>query len=357
MSELPRCGHCGVPIHVTAEHKWLGDGSIVQSAYQEHRMCFIETENFDPLYMGISELASVPIEPIVVDVAHRSTRAYMNQLVSEDVRHDVQNKALNIEAVFEMMFEIGRIMGYGDPGLIDARYEPGEHDFARMRYVSPCSKPLIAGTVAGTVESYTGRDAGVTYEDVGSDAIDVMVVPATCAVEKKDRMWFRPYRPKPGGIELRKCPECGGPAKLAEFEWDLDRGVIRSRETGRRMALVGPPMIEPIFRELESELGASVPEVVIEAQRRFVRGGRYSVSEVRSEDNMREQLQRRGLGYVRELDMSRKGVHLALENAATPLLSVGFTLGLFELSTGIESKVDWDLSSDGLLEVTVAPWN
>ena len=98
-------------------------------------------------------------------------------------------------------------------------------------------------------------------------------------------------------------------------------------------------------------------EVVIEAQRRFVRGGYYSVSEVRGEPRMREVLALRGMGELLELKLGRKGVELRLANAALPLMGVGLTQGLYELAFGIESRVTWSFSEEGLLEVSVSPWD
>jgi hypothetical protein len=357
MPEIPRCKQCGVPLDVTSEHLWLNDGSIVQTAYPDYRLVFIETESFDPLYCGISELVGEPVEPFVVNTARRSTRAYMNKLVSDEVRDQLANGRIDIHLILGIMFQLARIMGYGSPELLDVRFEQRDDDLITLRYHNPCSVPLIAGTVAGTVESYVARPAGVTYDAVDRDTIDINVFPSLRQPETRERVLIVPYKAGPDEIELRRCPLCGGPAKLAEFEWDVDTGIIISKTSGRRMALVGSSIIEPVFRELEKELGESIPEVVVEAQRRFVRSGSYSVSEVRSVANMRDQLALRGIGCIKELTMGRKGVHMILERAGTPLLSTGMVQGMYELYSGIESKVEWELSEDGVLEVSVVPWD
>jgi len=149
MPETPRCKQCGVPSDITSKHSWLDDGSIVQTAYPYYRLVFIETESFDPLCCGISELIGEPVEPFVVNTARRSTRAYMNKLMSDEVRDQLANGRIDIHLVLETMFRLARIMGYGSPELLDVRFEQRDDDLVTLRYRNPCSVPLIAGNGGG----------------------------------------------------------------------------------------------------------------------------------------------------------------------------------------------------------------
>ena len=181
--------------------------------------------------------------------------------------------------------------------------------------------------------------------------------PADHPQEMKERMQLEPYTPGESGVDLPRCGTCGAPAALSGFSWDTEWGVIRERATGRRLAMLGPAMMDPVFDELEAELGSEVPEIVVEAERRFVRNGFYSLPEVRDENFMREALALRGLGNLTELKMGREGVGLRLENAAFHLMAAGLVQGLYELAYGREGKVEWELSREGLLEVCVTPWS
>lgn len=319
-------------------------------------MAFVETENFDALYRGIRELIGVPIEHILVNSARRSTRAYMSQMVSDETSEAVIKGEVDLELVFATMFEVGCIMGYGSPSLLDMRYERDKDDFVTILYRNPTSRPVTAGNIAGTIEAYTKRPAGVAYKEVSPDAIEVTVFESEHPEEMKDRLQLKVYQPAEGDFDHVRCPTCRGPAKLSRHDWDTDNGVIRSATTGRRFALVGPPMIEAVFEELENELGEEIPEVIIEAQRRFVRNGFYAVSEIKNIDGMREQFARRGLGLIKELEMGRDGVHVVLENATLHLMIVGLTQGFYELAFGAEGKVEWDLSENRRLEIDVTPW-
>lgn len=356
MFEVRLCPECGVPRYITSEHSWLSDGSIVLAGNPEQRMAFVETENFDPLYQGISNLIGLPIGHILTDSARRSTLAYMNLMVSDETRRAVVNGEADLDLVFATMFGVGRIMGYGNPSLLDMRYEHKDDDFVTILFRNPISRPVITGAVAGTVEAYLEHPRGVTYKEAPPDAIEVTVFEAEHPAELKNRLRLRKYQPAEGNFDHARCATCGGPANLSRYDWDTGNGIIRSKTTGRRFALIGPPMVDAVFEELENELGKAIPEVVVEAQRRFVRNGFYAVSEIRGIDRMREQFARRGLGLIRDLDLGRGGVHAVLENATLHLMTVGLTQGLYELATGEEGKVEWKLSEDRRLEIDVRPW-
>jgi hypothetical protein len=351
---IPRCVECGVPEYISSEHSWLEDGSIIQARAPETRMAFIEGQNWDPIWTSISEMIGASIEHIVIDVSRRATLGYVLQLVTQEVRDLLREGRFPLEQVFETTFMQVRVSGMGDPSLVDVRFEPGPDDFVICRYKNPYSIPLMVGVLGGTTEAYTGLKTGMSYEMVSHDTVDIKVFESGHPEELKGRMTLERYHPREGKIRLKRCTTCGAPAALAEYRWDIDAGTIIGRSTGRRMAMIGPAMIEPIFKELESELGEDVPRLIVEAQRRFVRSGPYSLSEITTEADLRRHMALMGLGELRELELSRKGVRVSLANAAIHLWVVGMVQGLYELFSGEDSEVEWELSEDGLLQVTVA---
>ncbi|MFW6113509.1 MAG: hypothetical protein ACOC78_01140 [Actinomycetota bacterium] len=70
---------------------------------------------------------------------------------------------------------------------------------------------------------------------------------------------------------------------------------------------------------------------------------------------MRRRLALRGLGNLKEISIRRKGVRLVLENAALHLLVVGLVQGLYEQTWDTNSRVEWELSDEGDLEIEVYP--
>jgi hypothetical protein len=356
--DVPRCPECGVPMHISQEHSWLSDGSIVQTRLPESRIAFLESDNWDPIFRSISELIGIPIEPMVIDTCRRTTLGYMRQLVTDEIREMLLQGQLPLEQVFQTTFELVRVSGTADPSFVDARLEQKGDDFLIIRYRNPFSVPLMVGILAGTVESYTGAKVGVSYKRLPPDSIEVKVFEAEHPRELKGRLQLQRYRATEGGIQLDRCRSCGVPLALSNYKWNIGAGVINCSKTGRRMSIAASPaMIDAIFSELAKELTEEVPELAVESQRRFVRNGPYLVSNITDEDDMRRGLALRGLGELTHFKMSRKGVRVTLDHSTMHLWIVGLTQGLYELATGEESEVEWELSENASLEVNVVPFS
>ena len=356
MIEMPLCPECGVPELVTNTHIWLGNGTIVQSANTQIRLIVHESQNLDQLFAGIANITGKPVEPIITDATRRATRAYMSSLVPDEIKSQLRTGEIDVFAVGEMIILFARAMGYGNVTVVAARYEGDDDDYVVMRYTEPYSVALLDGNIAGTVEAVIDREVSITHKEISADTHEVLF-----AIPEKrselENIEVELFQPTEGDIELKKCSTCGGPAALCDYKWDLGRGVINLDPSGRRMCMLGPIVMDPLFEALESELGEDVPGVVIEAQRRFVRDGMSSVLEVRSESQMREFFALRGLGYIRELRMGRKGVRFALDNALMPLMVVGQTQGMYEHVFGIESRVEWEFTREGTLVIQITPWD
>ena len=114
---------------------------------------------------------------------------------------------------------------------------------------------------------------------------------------------------------------------MSAYKWYLDKGVLKNTYTGKRMAMLGGGLLDPLFDELTVELGESIPRTVVEAQRRFVKTGFYSIAEVGDEGDIRTQLALRGLGNLKEISIGRKGVHVRLANAYLHLFVVSLVQG------------------------------
>jgi hypothetical protein len=207
----------------------------------------------------------------------------------------------------------------------------------------------------GAMEALQERDHGVRYREKAPGVYDITAFPSPHPEGLKGRLTFERYNPVQGDIELDRCPTCGGPKALSVYQWDFDRGIITSTSTGRRMAVMGPNQIDPIFHELEMELGEEIPRVVVEAQRRFARTGFYALSDYVSVDDFRAGLAVRGMGNIQELEIKKSGLRMRVDNAVLHLLLVGMMQGIYDAALGLDSTVDWEYSDDGTLELEVSP--
>jgi hypothetical protein len=218
---------------------------------------------------------------------------------------------------------------------------------------NPYSVPLWCGDFSGSVEAVTQDHGAVTYEEVSENTIEATSRLSEHSPELKERLQLKQYAFTEGGIELDRCSTCGGPVALSAYEWRFEKGVIISRDTGRRVAMLGPYYLEVVFDELEKELGGTIPRVIIEAQRRFVKTGFYRIEELQDEEDFRKMLALRGLGELQETILAESGLKVTIKNAVLHLMMAGLMQGYFETMTGSESEVDWEMRDDGTLELEI----
>jgi hypothetical protein len=353
--ELKSCPECGAPEIITGEHQWLNNGDIVHTRARTSRMVFIETENLDPLFSGIAEIIGTEIEHMVITAGRRAYRLYLEAFVPEETREKVRKKELDYEPIEAAFRDLGRLNGAGSYDFVDKRYEQDSDDYDTVSIKEPHSVPMAVAAHVGAIECLTGVDQGYTYTELSPDTYNITSFPSPHPRELSERLWFEPHRHRDGDMELEKCLSCGGPRVLSGYQWYPSRGIIVSRTTRRRIGILGSALLDPVFQELEAELGDTVPTVVVEAQRRFTRSGFYTVDDITDEGDFRTQLALRGLGNLKQLEMKKKGMNMRLDNAALHLITIGLSQGFFEMGFDVDTTVDWELSEDGDLQVEVKP--
>jgi hypothetical protein len=292
---------------------------------------------------------------MVIDIARRAAAIYLGNQIPPEVRDMIRKQESGLDSLIDAMIVTSRLFGLGKYELIDIRTEGDESDYNISRVAEPFSLLIGAGTIAGSRQALSGMPAAVSYKEVSPGVYDIKASAGERPEELKERLHFKEYHHRDGDIELEKCATCGGPKALSGFRWHLDRGVIINTHTTRRMALLGPANLDPIFDVLEEELGETIPRAVVEAQKRFVKSGFYSISDVSDEGDFRTQLALRGLGDLREIKIGAKGLRMSIDNAAVHLMIVGLAQGLFEMAFDVASQVEWEFSGEGDLELEVTP--
>ena len=352
MPNIRLCPECGVPRRFTKEHRWLNNGTIVQRKNPDHRMIFIENENIMYTFRGIEEIIDMSIERIIVEAKRRASYDFVDHMLPAVVKTLI--RLIGVKPVIKNVTILGMVMGYGDIHLESIRRAHDKGDYVKLRCRELYSIPLFSGDFAGTFNAVDRREVGVTHEEVGPEEYMITGHITPHPLELQERLQTREYSHKEGDIEFEACQRCGGPVILSRYRWHTDRGVILNRASGRRMAAMGPAALDAIIAELERELGDTIPRVIVEAQRRVLRSGFYSVDEARSPEDFREALALRGMGNLKEVDWKESGLHFRIENPCLVLVLVGLVQGMFELVSGIESEVDWEITPEGDLVVEVA---
>lgn len=349
MNEI--CPECGVPQYISSQHLWLDNGDIVNARLATERLNFMESEFLDPLIQEIEKLLGVPIEPIVITTFQEATRVYVASLLPPELVDMVKAGTLEARNVADGIAAVGKLAGYGVYTFVDISMKGGELEFCTYRVTKPFSVPMGAACHGADFEAILGVDQKVEYKKVGEDTYEVICYPSPHPEDLKERLAPRQYQHQDGGLELERCATCGVPKPIADFQWKAEEGLVVNRKTGRRMAITGPNQTEPIFSELEKELGEEIPQTVIEAQRRIARAGFLPVEILESEDRLRLELAIRGLGNLKSFQADENGLSMRLDNVCLPLIVVGSIQGLYDLRYGAESNLEWELTPERTLNV------
>jgi hypothetical protein len=168
---------------------------------------------------------------------------------------------------------------------------------------NPFSIPISAGAIAGTLSGVAGGEHHITYEEVSPGVWEFKSTWTEYPQELMERFDFLPYRHAEGDFELEKCASCGCPKALSGYNWQTDEGIIVNKETGRRMAILVPGLLDSLFDELEKELGPEIPKAVVEAQRLFTKTGFYDIGQIAKSGDFRTQLALRGIGNLQEMEV------------------------------------------------------
>lgn len=355
MLDVSACPQCNVPSSFSAGQAWLDNGDIVQKSNEYARMIFLECENLDPLFANMGDIIGFPVEELIQNITARGSAIYMDRLIPGELKDLIRSKVIDFGFLIKAVIQYCHVLGYGKYQFVGLRYEADSGDYYRQRVLKPFSVPMAAGSLAGVVAAAVGGEHSVTCEEVSRGLYEFTTGWTEYPDVIKERLSLRAYEHCPGGMGFECCPGCGCPTALSGFRWRLEDGIIENRQTGRRMAVLGADFLDSVFDALESELGETIPAVVIEAQRRFTKTGFYSIEQVQNEEEFRTQLALRGLGNLRMIRMGTQGLRLRLENAAAYLMVVGMAQGLFEMALDVDSNVEWELSRQGELLVEVRP--
>lgn len=372
VAEIDRCEECGVPVLIGNELYWEDGGVISLAQSPRHRMVIYESNIIDNVFRGVGELTGGPIEALVIESRRRETRRFIERSFPFEVRNtlllgrpgaDDQNfpageklyeSAQRIRKdLSERVINVARTFGYGQIEM--GWEEKGPYHWRSLVIRQPYSLSLWKADVLGTVEAFEGVDMWVESEEIEDGTFKVCVFPGEHPVALGGRLGRRKrYEFKPGDIVYERCATCGVPKDIAEYEWDLARGTITARDTGRRVAIFGSLAVDAVLDDLVAEHGPTVEQAVVEAQRRFVKA-RVDAGQAREvAASLKPYLARRGLGYLSELKADEQGVSVRIVNSCLHLFMVGMAQAFFELILEKESSVpEWELSEDGVLHIAI----
>jgi hypothetical protein len=362
MGEIDLCDECGVPMVISGSLNWEANGVISMAISPANRVVLYEADIIDNLFCGIEQLLGISLEHIVIESRRRDARRFVERSFPEQIEkmneiRDVQGSQQVLQMRKEInlqMNKIASIYGFGRAELSES-WERGEDNPWRTQVViNPYSLYLYPAEILGSSEALDQQDMWVECTEIEEGTYEVTVAPGSHPIGLKERLRRKRYEFKSGDITHNRCPVCGVPLALASHIWDLEKGIIHDPETGRRMVIVGPGVVDTVLDDLQEELGESVAEAIIEAQRRYIKSA-WSADVWNKDDYTFQQIiAMRGLGNLRRFDGDETHLTVTIENSCLQLLMVGTMQALVELAYHVESSsCEWDIKDDGNLTITI----
>ncbi|MDY6793910.1 MAG: hypothetical protein SWK76_01315 [Actinomycetota bacterium] len=345
---MRKCSTCGVPIKLTRELEWSDKGTLQQRKQYANRMVFYKSDNIDSLFSEIERLIGISVERIVVERKRRDTGEFVEEMMPVWLRRMMRKKGMSI--MVKQMLHTGTMFGFGRIRLAAKRVKLDDDDFISVDVENPHSLLFFCGEVLGAWEAVQGRESQIDYEDLGGNTYRLTCHIGKHPIELKERLTDIEYPESPVDFTWERCPACGTPMEVSRYNWDLDKGIITSLDTGRRMSMIRPDGIDSIMRDLETELGEEIRDTTVKAQKIYTKKALSDLEYRQDIDGFRRMLAFRGLGYLSEMDLSERGLRVVLKNYCMPLIMTGILQAFYELNIGTEeTSYNWSESQGDLI--------
>ncbi len=373
MESIEFCNACGVPRTIGRDLAWQNNGVIGITLTPGERMVFYESDNIDKLFSGIEDLIGLPIEHIVIESRRRAVRSLMEKAfwgkIAEskkldeeaEATHDEEERKVKRRSTMKLRIglnlkanDMGRIYGYGSVLMTPPRGPGDEFPWRSQVVTRPYSLVFYAGDHLGTVEAFEQADMRITYEEVDEDLIRFTAFPGDHPIGLAERLKKHRYDFKPGNISYPRCVECDVPSEVGGHFWNTEEGTVTDVFTSTRMAFFDPSTLDAVIDDLAAELGDPILDLVVEAQRRYIKSINAVSDWSKDWEYFRNWAALRGLGNITSFEASDDGIMLTMENSCLPLSLVGTAQAFFEMAMGIErSKCRWENREDGVLSLEV----
>lgn len=344
---MRNCRECGFPRKFGRFFNWRADGTIVSTDRSRTRsqITFLEDGELEDLFDDLSNTIGISVEPFLVQAQKKIGKAIFSGLPVRHMKRIPCNRFFRPQWVARLLVKLiaTDMAGLGDGRVSVDSYRAGES--LVLRFKNPCLVPLLAGSSAGIYESLEGMPgSNIEYGIEGGELV-VHLSHGEDKAESESRLQLEDIGPGEGPLSYDRCAKCRTPLSASRaLQWDLDRGVISNRITGRREVVVASQSVNAILWELETELGTEIPRILYEHQRDYTRG-KLAVKKTDDpdmfwEDHLKD-LAFRGLGYPTSLRHNGSSVSVTVANPYNQDLYAAKIAAALETVTGAPSSIEW----------------
>ena len=351
---MRKCRDCDFPKKFAKFFDWRSDGTIVSTDRTRTRsqITFLEAGELEGLFKDLTETIGIDIDRIFIQAQKDIGKALYANLPIRHMKRVPNNRFVRPQFFARLLVSLIRadIAGLGDGIVSLDDYVAGVT--LAVRFKNPVVYPLLVGSAAGIYESIEDMPSSqVTYGLEGGDLV-IRLTHGTEAPADRERLYLDEVKEGSGPLRYDRCADCGVPLDAAKtFEWDIKRGIIRNRRTGRRDVVVAVQSVNALLRELENELGEDVPQLVYDHQKALsakkLEGVDVGEPAAFLERRPRE-MALRGLGYPSVFEFDGASLSVEMKNAYNQELYAAKLAAALEKATGKPSTIEWSKREPGL---------
>ncbi|MHB8896628.1 MAG: hypothetical protein ACYC99_15815 [Candidatus Geothermincolia bacterium] len=361
---MRRCHECGFPMRFARYFDWRSDGTILGTdrVRMQSRIAFLELGEMEGLFDDLSLMLGVSIEHILIEAEKNIGKAFYASTPLRYLKYAPRNPRLRPSWVAKAAVRgvSSDVAGLGSGILRAESYDP------RGSMVLRISNPVfIARTVGNSIGIYESieRIHGAEYEYHldGGDLVLAMRHPSGDTPPEplsETRLRLDEIVPGEGTLAYNRCGTCRTPLDVSRaLEWDLSRGIITNRVTGKRESVGAVQSVNAMMRELEAELGDDVFRPLYECQKEITRqqlerdgfetGGDFW-------DRFFYSCAIKGLGFPLGTGTAADAVTVEIANAYERTLYAARVASAMEYSTGKLSRIEWEMRRSDLSVFTVS---
>lgn len=345
-----RCRDCGAPVYTRIFRKWNDDGTVTGRLSKGIRICHIEAGEITAMVEGVSERIGYPIDRIVVEGERKASRGVTDETFSAG------HGALGLvgrswggsPVSLGISMDISRAVGNGSGEILDHRR--GER--LLVKFADPFCVPVVVGETWGSFEALYRITAEAEWEEAdGGVVIDLKKSSDGMVEQHPDRLALKKMATRQGRVRFDRCPRCGVPREVTHaIEWDLERGIVTNRKTGRREVTIMVESVNAVIHELASELGEGIPEMVMEIEEGYVASvtdGNGTPGGIDGYRSLLSELTVMGMGNPVDVSLEDGTLKVAVDNPFCEPLLAGRVGGYYEVLEGVKPTVTWTPDTAG----------
>ncbi|MEW6554799.1 MAG: hypothetical protein AB1384_10995 [Actinomycetota bacterium] len=361
---LKRCGECGLPLRLSRNYDWPGNGVILARNDPTMRMVLFEADYYTRLWSELEQLLGVNISEAMLRGQQAATRDYIEDNILYGWRKFVIG-LLPMRLAFKSIVGELALFGFGHMQLEE--YRRGKLMVFRVRH--PFDIISIAWGTKGLLEFVEGMGSELAWRKEGDDyIISILLQPEKKHWAEVDVEAMRSIREAkrelslagrlipPHGDRREGCSSCGLPRALTELEWREDEGMICRRDNNRRFVFSTTHILLGVVRDLERKTGRDLEPLIIQVTKDYhlrdfrgvpirTRNGAYRAAA--------RYLHAGGFGNVRSFNCGEGYLEMTIENPLYVPRLVGRIAGLFEYVEGLEADISYRCPEPQLLELEI----